>query len=216
MGYWDDERSEGTRRRREAALEAAFLLFSKNTIEEIRMEDIAKEAHIGVVGMYCYFGTKLALCVELGALKWREYTKVVEDAYRKKNGEAMNAVQEFEFYIDCYLDLYENHKALLRFNQNFDLFTMHENASAEDMADYYASVSYFEEKFHTVYEKALSDHTIRTDLTEQELFFSVMYTMLPTAQKLASGLIYPKDSEYVSHKILERQKEMLLQLAKAK
>lgn len=209
MAYKDEIRRLVSKRREEA-LDATFHLFSKSTIEEVSMVDIAKAADIGVASLYRYFGTKLRLVIELAALKWQEYAEKMETAYAAKNGSEMNASEEFEFYLDCYIDLYEHHKPLLRFNSNFDQYIIHKNATEEEMRCYYESVSCFAKKFSVVYQKALQDQTMRTDILEQELYFSVMYTMLSTAQKFAHGLIYPNDQSLIHTKVLQTQKQMFL------
>lgn len=211
-----EEISDIISRRRSDALEAAFRLFSQRTIEEVNMGDIAREAELGVATLYRYFGTKFQLCVELAALKWREYAAEVEARYALLHGAQMTAYEEFSFYLDSYIALYDGHKEMLRFIANFDLFARHEQATPEDLAGYYASVNFFTEKFHRLYQRACSDHTMRTDLTEREMYFGVMYTMLTTAQKLACGIIYPMEDDGLHpRRLLEEQKQMFLRYVRA-
>ena len=122
----------------------------------------------------------------------------------------MNAVEELEFFLDCFIDLYRDHKDLLRYNRNFDTFIKHEGATAEQMAPYNEAVNAFADKFHAVYRKAQEDGTLRIDVSEQALFTNTMYIMLSVAGKYAEGLIYPPEDERDLTEELSTLKQMIL------
>lgn len=202
--------------RRALLLETAFRLFAEHSIEAVNMTEIAEAAHVGMATVYRYFGVKQKLVVELGAMKWRDFAEEVEALFRAANGDKMTALQELAFYLDCYIELYQRHPALLRFNANFDQYIRHAHIPAEELRGYYDSVEHFARKFSKLYAKNGSDHTLRSDITEQELFLSGMYTMLATAQKFAGGLIYPPESaSFNCKRALELQKRMFLAYVKA-
>ena len=202
--------SELISERRAEVVEMAFNIFAEKSIEATTMVDIAKACGFGVASVYRYFGTKSELAVAAGTKKWRDYYEEIEKIYRKTGGEKMTAAEELEFYIDSYIRLYDRHKDLLKFNSNFDMFVIHENISAEIMKPYYDSVSKFADKFHTVCEKANEDKTVRVDIPEKELFYTVMYTMLTAAAKYAAGVIYPADLSLNYKKSLLQLKAMLM------
>ncbi len=202
--------------RRAFLLETAFNLFAEHSIEAINMTEIAEAAHVGMATVYRYFGVKQKLVVELGAMKWRDFAEEVETLFSAANGDSMTALQELAFYLDCYIELYQRHPALLGFNANFDQYIRHEHIPVDELRGYYDSVEHFARKFSKLYAKNASDHTLRSDITEQELFLSGMYTMLATTQKFAGGLIYPPESSAFNCKrALELQKRMFLAYVKA-
>ena len=198
-------------KRRHEVLEVAFTLFAERTIEKVSVNDIASATGIGVATIFRYFGTKLSLCVELGALKWNQFAKEIRRNYEEQNCVKKTAYGEFCFFIDSYLLLYKKHQDLLRFNASFDQFVLHEHASSEALTEYYNSVTQFSDLFHEAWEKAQTDHTLRTDIPEQQLFVGTMYMMLTMMQKLASGLIYPKETDTLIPEILkmEQQKKIV-------
>ncbi len=181
--------------KRELMLETGFKIFAENVIEAVSMNDIAKACNLGIATLYRYFSTKLDFVIAIGVKQWEDYYLEVEKSYREHDGKSMTASQEFEFYLDSYIALYREHKDILRFNRNFDTYIRHEGATSEQMKTYNEAVNVFARKFHTVYVKAENDGTLRTDIPENRLFVSAMYTMLSVSAKYAEGLIYPCNSE---------------------
>ena len=181
--------------KREIMLETGFRIFAENVIESVSMNDIAKACNLGIATLYRYFSTKLDFVIAIGTRQWEDYYAEIETEYHNLNGENMTASQEFEFYLDSYITLYRRHKDILRFNRNFDTYVRHEGATSEQMRPYNEAVNAFARKFHTVYAKAENDGTLRTDIPEERLFVSAMYTMLSVSAKYAEGLIYPSNSE---------------------
>lgn len=152
--------------------------------------------------------------MELGALKWNQFAKEIRRNYEEQNCVKKTAYGEFCFFIDSYLLLYKKHQDLLRFNASFDQFVLHEHASPEALTEYYNSVTQFSDLFHEAWEKAQTDHTLRTDIPEQQLFVGTMYMMLTMMQKLASGLIYPQETDTLIPEILKMEQQMVLEYVK--
>ena len=209
-----EEISNMMAKRRHEVLEVAFTLFAERTIEKVSVNDIASATGIGVATIFRYFGTKLSLCVELGALKWNQFAKEIRRNYEEQNCVKKTAYGEFCFFIESYLLLYKKHQDLLRFNASFDQFVLHEHASSEALTEYYNSVTQFSDLFHEAWEKAQTDHTLRTDIPEQQLFVGTMYMMLTMMQKLASGLIYPQETDTLIPEILKMEQQMVLEYVK--
>ena len=196
--------------RRGRLLDAGFSLFAARSIEAVKLTEIAEKAGLGIVTLYRYFKTKPALVIELGTKMWYEYYAEVEKAYAARNGSAMNAAEEMEFFIDSIIELYRSHKDVLKFNRNFDTYVKHEECTAEQMRPYNEAVNVFARKFHTVYLKAKKDGTLDTSIPEQRLFVNTLYTVLSVAGKYAEGLVYPTE---VHHDMLEELlmiKQMIL------
>ena len=177
--------------RREKMLETGFRIFSEQAIEGVSMQKIANACELGIATLYRYFRTKLVFVIAIGVRQWEDYYAEVEKLYGEQGVERMTAAEEFEFYLDCYVRLYREHKDILRFNWNFVTYIRHEGATAEQMKLYNDALNVFARKFHTLYVKAGKDGTLRTDIPEEKLFVSSMHTMLPVAGKYAMGLVYP-------------------------
>ena len=196
--------------RREKMLVAGFRVLSKKSIEVVSMEEIAKVCGLGVATLYRYFGTKAALTIAIGAKIWKEYAVTVEEMYHAQGGDSMNAAQELAFFLDCFIDLYQNHKDILRFIHNFETYIRHENVAKEDMRAYNEVVDGFARKFHVVYQKAEQDGTLRLGLPETKFFATIMYIMLAAAEKFAEGLVYPPEFQEDLSEELELLKDMIM------
>ena len=199
------------RARREKLLETGFRLFAQRSIESVRLQEIATASGIGIATLYRYFKTKLDMIIEIGTRKWQAYYLLVEEAYRARGGDALNAAEELEFFLDCFIDLYRGHRDVLRFNRNFDTYVKHEGATEEQMRPYNEAVTAFADKFHTVYRKAREDGTLTIRISERKLFFTTMYLMLSVAGKYAEGLIYPPGEDRDMTEELFLLKHMVLE-----
>lgn len=191
--------------------QVAFEMFAERSIERVSIKDISEVVGLTTVSLYRFYGTKTKLCIEIASRKWREYAEEVERMYAERDGNSFTALQEVEFYLDCYIDLYQNHRNLLKFNSDFDLFILREKPAVEDMTPYYESVKFFREKFQKGFAKAAIDHTIRTDIPEEQVYYGIMYAMLSMASKYAHGTIYPVDETADYTFGLEMQKQAYLQ-----
>lgn len=188
----------------------AFLLLSENAIESISMQDIADYCNVGVATLYRYYGTKLGLVIEISSKKLTEVTKHFRSKYVKLGGENFTAKEELEFFLDCYIELYKDFKDLLVFKANFDQYILHEKATEEDLLPYYKSIDTFKNNFSIIHKKSLADHTVRTDLEKDYLFYFLMYAMLPTASKFAQGTIYPNRTKVSHIEFLQAQKQAFI------
>ena len=195
---------------RERMLEEGFRLFSAQGIEAVNMLEVAKACHVGIATLYRYFKIKLQLVIAIGVRKWEEYGEYVRKLREERNADAMTAAEELEFYLDFYMDLYENHKDLLRFNQNFNSYVKYEGATEEQLSPYLEAIGELASNFHGVYEKGRKDGTIRTDLPEEKMFATTAHIMLAVGARYAQGLLYDADNEEDRTEELQLLKRMIL------
>lgn len=181
--------------RRELMLSKGFAIFAEKGIEAVPMQEIADACELGIATLYRYFNTKLALVLAIGTRKWEEYGEYVLALRKERNADAMTAAAELDFYLDFYIELYENHKDMLRFNQSFNNYVQHEGASVEQLASYRAAIGRIAALFHGIYEKGRRDGTVRTDQTEEKMFASTAHIMLAVGVRYAQGLLYAADNE---------------------
>ena len=115
-----------------------------------------------------------------------------------------------EFHFDLYIDLYRNHKDLLRFNQNFNNYVRHEGVSAERLKPYVSAISSLGGFFHRIYERGRQDGTIRTDLPEEKMFAATSHILLAVAVRYAQGLLFSAEHEADRTEEFELLKRALL------
>lgn len=183
-----DEAEKAVRRQR--VMESGFRLFAERGIDQVTMPDIAEDSGVARPSLYRYFFTKVDLVIAIGTWKWEEY--FLENARRVSEEQLarMNAREHLQFYLDSFLDLYRNHRDVLRFNHYFNSYIEHEHATPEQMRPYTQMTEELIAGFHAVYEKALADGTVRTDMSEATMVSSVFHIMLAAVTRYAAGLAY--------------------------
>ena len=181
--------------RREAMLTEGYRLFSERGIEAVSMQDVANACNLGIATLYRYYNTKLLLVIDIGSRKWMEYSEHVIRCREASRTDAMTAAEELDFYLGFYIDLYRNHKDLLRFNQYFNNYVQHEGATEEQLLPYLSAIGVIVRLFHELYEKGKKDGTIRTDLPEGKMFAATSHIMLAVAVRYAMGLLYSAGNE---------------------
>ncbi len=196
--------------RREAMLKEGFRLFAEKGIEAVSMQEVAKVCRLGVATLYRYYNTKQALVIAIGARQWNEYEKYVRMQREKKCTDGMTAAQELDFYLGFYIDLYQNHKDLLRFNQNFNNYVQHEGATPEQLLPYMESIQVFARMFSDLYDKGRADRTIRTELPKNKMFAATSHIMLAVAVRYAQGLLFSGDDEMDMTEEILMVKRMIL------
>lgn len=196
--------------RRERMLETGFRIFAEKGIEAVPMQDVAQACGLGIATLYRYYRNKLAFVIAIGAKKWEEFFLEVEAEFERRGGELMNAAEELDFYLNAYILLYREHPDLLRFNQNFNGYVQHEQATDEQLKDYLRAAEPFAKKFHRVYEKGVRDGSIRTDEPEQIMFHTTMHIMLAVAGRFAQGVVIRTDDPEDLTKELMILKRMIL------
>ena len=126
------------------------------------------------------------LVIAIAVRKWNEYLRE-NKAYVEENE---TAAQRFANYLDSFVDLYRNHRALLRFNQFFNIYLQREQVETEVLQPYQEVIRSLAERFYRMYKKAEEDHTLRTDIPVEEFFSVTLHLMLAAATRYAVGLVY--------------------------
>lgn len=203
-------------KRRDLAMEASFRLFSEPIIEAVGMTDIADEAGMGVASLYRYFGTKLQLAIELCSLKWQRYGKQILDRHAQWDAQPHTALEEFGFYLECYIDLFMNYPEFLRFHSNFIHYVRHEHATRGELEEYYGVMQGLNRRFAEAYQARQNDGSICSELPAEELFCFGMHSMLTVAQQYVSGIVFSGEWNVDFLKGLKLQKQILMAYATTK
>lgn len=189
-------------------LENGFRIFAENTIEKVTMLDVAKAAGIAISSLYRYYSTKPKLVMAISTWAWDTYAKENERIETEASKPDRTAAEIFESYLDSFLDLYHNHRNLLRFNQFFNVFLVSEDISEEEMGPYLDMVRGLERRFGRIYQRAQQDGTLCTDISEKKMFSMTLHLMLAVVTRYAVGLVYNEESD--AEEELRLQKDMLV------
>ena len=203
----DEQEAE---RRRKQLLEAGFDLFSRHGIEAISLQMVADTAEVGVATLYKYYQNKLNLVIAISAEVWENVWKEILETFGLKALEGMNAYQLIEYYCDSIISLYQEKPEVLRFSANYKTYICREGVSQEQLKVQLDVLKPIGVLFYRKYEEATIDGSIRTDISERELFTTLTLTMLGMAERYAQGIVWANNHTGNYLKELSHVKEMLL------
>ena len=190
------------------AMEAGFRLFTERSIDAVSMNDVARESGVGIATLYRYYESKMQFVIAIAVWKWEEYQD--RHGLEQKSGETgMDAAGIYTGFLNAFLDLYRNHRDLLRFNQNFNIYLRGEKADAETVSPYSRMIDRVAEQFRRCWELGASDGTLYTDTPWEQAFSATLHLMLATVTRYAVGLVYQPSAEFDPENELRLLKEML-------
>lgn len=187
MGF--DPEKDALRRAatRHKILEAGLRLFAEQTIDNANLTDVARAAGVGMGTVYRYFNSKQELVTEINNWAWGRYVKGYIDAPEDTGDTAR---EELEIYLDAYIDLYRTQRDLLRFNHFFNAYVRRESLADDRLSSFNAMLARMKARFHGTYVKGQADGTLRTDVSETEMFSATLHLMLAAVTRYAVGLVY--------------------------
>ena len=176
-------------------LEVGFRLFAENGIEQMTMTDIAEASEVGRMTLFRYFSSKTELVIAISTWKWKEYIKWHNSLLPTEKTDNLTGAEQLKIYIGSFLELYRNHKDMLRFNYNFNSFLIYQKGTTEQKQPYQKLVDALSLQFHTLYECGRLDGTLNTDIPEYTMFSSIFHIMLAAVTRYAMGLAIVNESD---------------------
>ena len=182
-----DEAEKAARMQR--ALETGFRLFAGKGIDPVTMPEIAEASGVTRPSLYRYFSTKPELVIAIGTWKWRTYYEEARQRVPREVREKLTAREYLEYYLDGFLDLYRNHRDMLRFNHYFNSYIEKEGVQPELMRSYRDVIEEIISGFYRAFGKA-GDGTLRPGVSGKTVVSSVIHIMLAAVTRYAVGLAY--------------------------
>ena len=182
-----DEAEKAIRKQR--AMETGFRLFAEKGIDPVTMPEIADASGVTRPSLYRYFSTKPELVISIGTRKWQEYIDAAREKFPTGLRERMTAREYVGIYLDLFLDLYRNHRDLLRFNHYFNSYIEKEHVTPEQMRPYRDMIEDLVRRFHAPFVRS-GDGTLRPGLSENAVMSSIIHIMLAAVTRYAVGLAY--------------------------
>mgnify|MGYP002564870658 CR=1 FL=1 len=200
--------------RRKAIINAAFQIFVEKKIEPVSMGEIAEAAGVGRATLFRYYPNKLELVIAVCAAKWKEYLDALDAKRPLTSIGDIPAIDRFTFTLDSYIDMYQHHKDLLQYNDNFNNYITHQTVRQEELANFHASLNSVNTRLHMMYAKAKEDKTFRTDIPEEQFMRVTVHTMMAACTHYAGGFIWgaTDNKDYTGDLLL--LKEMILNYAR--
>lgn len=201
-------------RRRQQILEAGFRLFSEQGIENVSMNTVAAAAEVGPTTLFKYYQTKEKLVVAISGMAW---SAVWQEDYAQTGLEQFAQLSAYEMirnYTDIMIRLYQQQPALLRFSGNYKTFINRQHTQAEELKEHLEPLESIHSVFRVAYQRAQTDHSIRTDIPEDVLFTAIAIGMLAMAERYAQGIVWASRGEEDHTQELQIAQEMILSWCK--
>lgn len=176
--------------RRKSILNSGLKLFSEQGIESVSMNTVASAAGVGPTTLFKYYKSKEKLVVSISGMIWKNIWEKAVQLRGIENFKKCNAYELIKNYTSDIIQIYQNHPELLRFSGNYKTFICRQHTKSEDLIEHLNPLKPIQGLFHSAYLKAKSDHSIRTDVSEEILFTSVAIGMLSIAERYAQGIVW--------------------------
>lgn len=147
--------------RNQRIIDTAFRLFVEKKIEAVSMDEVAKEAGVGRATLFRCYNNKTELAIAVCASKWKAYLDKLDEARPISSIHDIPAIGRFIFTLDSYIGMYQNHKDLLQYNDNFNNYITHQTVRQEELANFHASLNSVNTRLHMMYAEAKEDKTFR-------------------------------------------------------
>ena len=200
--------------RNQRIIDTAFRLFVEKKIEAVSMDEVAKEAGVGRATLFRCYNNKTELAIAVCASKWKAYLDKLDEARPISSIHDIPAIGRFIFTLDSYIGMYQNHKDLLQYNDNFNNYITHQTVRQEELANFHASLNSVNTRLHMMYAKAKEDKTFRTDIPEEQFMRVTVHTMMAACTHYAGGFIWgaTDNKDYTGDLLI--LKEMILNYAR--
>ena len=200
--------------RNQRIIDTAFRLFVEKKIEAVSMDEVAKEAGVGRATLFRCYNNKTELAIAVCASKWKAYLDKLDEVRPISSIHDIPAIGRFIFTLDSYIGMYQNHKDLLQYNDNFNNYITHQTVRQEELANFHASLNSVNTRLHMMYAKAKEDKTFRTDIPEEQFMRVTVHTMMAACTHYAGGFIWgaTDNKDYTGDLLL--LKEMILNYAR--
>lgn len=202
------ERLTAKELREQAIIEAATTVFTQKGIEKATMQDVAKEANLGIATLFRYFPKKDKLVVAVAAVR---ISRILQRFEAVANGPG-TALAKIAHIMDQFIaDLEQGEESDFKFTENFESYAAHAPEPLDEIErfnDIYRAVS---REYAKIIAAGRTDGSIRNDVPLAETLTTVMNVYGIFTRKLSlqnNILTFVSDLEAGSQ--LQILKEILL------
>ena len=190
-------------------METGYRLFSERTIEAVSMNEVARESGVGIATMYRYYEKKQDFVVAISTWKWEKYWKGMQ-IRRNRAREQSTAVQDYDFFLNAFVEMYQEAPDMLRFNQYLNVYARSLGTGPNSWNPFSTVIDEMAERFRLIWVKGERDGTLRADVPWTEAFSASLHIMLAAATRYAVGLLYNPPEGMEPKSELELLKKLLL------
>ena len=163
-------REEQKQKRRTLIVEKAKELFLEHGIQDVQLQDIAKEVGIGIATFYRYFPNKELLVIAVN----NEVTIDMTDAIQQIVEKPIPAFEQLEAVLDYFIEKAQDPEMhFVRFVKAFDAYRP-TNQESEEYAEYLYVRKLYANELMKIAEKGKEDMSVRTDLDLNFTIFTLV------------------------------------------
>ena len=163
-------REEQKQKRRALIVEKAKELFLEHGIQDVQLQDIAKEVGIGIATFYRYFPNKELLVIAVN----NEVTIDMTDAIQQIVEKPISAFEQLEAVLDYFIEKAQDPEMhFVRFVKAFDAYRP-TNQESEEYAEYLYVRKLYANELMKIAEKGKEDMSVRTDLDLNFTIFTLV------------------------------------------
>lgn len=197
-------------RRRKHILESGLKLFSEQGIESVSMNAVAAASGVGPTTLFKYYQNKEKLVISISAMAWKNIWQETLSQYGEEDYSKFSAREMIRIYTSSIIRIYQERPELLRFSGNYKTFLCRQDIQAGALREHLDPLKPMQTMFYQAYMRAKTDHSIRTDISEEVLFTTVAIGMLAIAERYAQGIIWADRGETDHTQELQIAQEMIL------
>lgn len=179
---YEKERFDGKQQRLIDILAAAERVFTQKGIEKTTMQDIAKDANIGIATVFRYFPKKEKLIVAVA-------TNMLEpmlDAFRSIADMPISCLEKLDRLFDFFISsLEERSNSSTKFMEDFDSYAAHSYEPLEDIAQFNELNRKISREYARIIQDGIQDGSLRPDLPVRETLTTVVNTFGLFSRKLS-------------------------------
>jgi AcrR family transcriptional regulator len=163
-------REEQKQKRRALIVEKAKELFLEHGIQDVQLQDIAKEVGIGIATFYRYFPNKELLVIAVN----NEVTIDMTEAIKQIVEKPISAFEQLEAVLDYFIEKAQDPEMhFVRFVKAFDAYRP-TNQESEEYAEYLYVRKLYANELMKIAEKGKEDMSVRTDLDLNFTIFTLV------------------------------------------
>lgn len=180
---WEQERLEGKNQRLTDILEAAKRVFVRKGLDKSTMQDVAKEANIGVATVFRYFPKKEKLIVAVA-------TQILESqmsAFEVIAQMPVPCLVKVEKLLDLFISFVtEEHSDNTKLIEAFESYTSLLHEPMEDIAAYEEVSRRLNGIYSDIFAQGQTDGSIRSDISVDAYLRSIANTFGTVSKKLSA------------------------------
>ncbi|XID91316.1 TetR/AcrR family transcriptional regulator [Paenibacillaceae bacterium WGS1546] len=176
------ERSDGKQQRALEIAVAAETIFGRKGIEKTTMQDIAKEANIGIATLFRYYPKKEKLVVTVAVRR----TETVLEAFREIAALPETSLEKIERLMDYFItQMSDADNPSIKFMEDFESFAAHSPEPLEDMESFNEIYRAVSREFAKIVREGIADCSIRADLPIADALTTVINVFGIFSRKLS-------------------------------